>query len=107
MANEARAKGTGVASPELLPGTRLVRAFNSIGVGSLRSEAHRSGEQIAVPLAGDDAEALSLASRLVRDAGFEPVVVGGLARARDFDAGTPVFGRALTARELKQALGLD
>ncbi len=39
-------------------------------------------------------------------AGFDPVAVGGLARARDFDVGTAVFGRAMTARELRQALGL-
>src|SRR5216684_4605004 len=31
MAVEARRKGTGVASAEILPGVRLVRAFNAIG----------------------------------------------------------------------------
>jgi hypothetical protein len=34
------------------------------------------------------------------------VVVGGLARAREFDYGTPVFGRPMTAAELRKALGL-
>ena len=43
-----------------------------------------------MPLAGDDREALEMASRLVRDAGFEPVVVGPLARSREFDPGTAV-----------------
>jgi hypothetical protein len=105
-AEDARKKGTGVASAEHLPGVRLVRAFNTIPAGVLRGEAHRAGERIAVPLAGDDREALEVASRLVKDAGFEPVVVGPLARARDFDPGTPVFGRGLTARELRQGLGL-
>jgi hypothetical protein len=42
----------------------------------------------------------------VQEAGFEPVVVGGLARAKEFDVGTPVFGKALTARELRSMLGL-
>ncbi|HET7874065.1 MAG TPA: NADPH-dependent F420 reductase, partial [Methylomirabilota bacterium] len=106
MAVAARAKGTGVASAEFLPGVRLVRAFNSVGFTALRSEAHRAGEKIGIPLAGDDAEALRVAARLVEDAGFEPVVVGPLARAREFDVGTPVFGRALTARELRRLLGL-
>jgi predicted dinucleotide-binding enzyme len=107
MAIPARKKGTGVASAEFLPGVRLVRAFNSIPHFSLRSEAHRKGERVAVPLAGDDAVALKIAVRLVEDAGFEPVIVGPLARAREFDAGTAVFGKALTARELRRSLGLD
>jgi len=106
MALAARAKGTGVASAELLPGVRLLRAFNSGGFTALRSEAHRTGEKIAIPLAGDDAAALAVASRLVEDAGFEPLVVGPLADAKKFDAGTPVFGRAFTARDLRRILGL-
>lgn len=106
MAVEARAKGTGVASVELLPGVRLVRAFNCVGYTSMRSEAHRAGERLAIPLAADDEAALNIAIRLVQDAGFEPVVVGPLARAKEFDVGTPVFGKALTARELRAILGL-
>lgn len=106
MAVAARAKGTGVASAEFLPGVRLVRAFNTIPYSALRSEAHRAGERVGVPLASDDEAALKIAIRLVQDAGFEPVVVGGLARAKEFDAGTAVFGQALTVSELRRALGL-
>ncbi len=107
MAVAARAKGTGVASPEFLPGVRLVRAFNSVSYLALRSEAHRAGERVAIPLAGDDAAALGVARRLVGDAGFEPVVVGGLDRAIEFDPGTTVFGQALTARELRRLLKIS
>lgn len=107
MAVAARARGTGLASAEFLPGVRLVRAFNSVGHFALRSEAHRAGERVAIPLASDDPEALAVAARLVEDAGFEPVAVGPLARAKEFDVGTRVYGRALTARELRQGLGLD
>lgn len=46
MAIEAKAKGTGVASPQLLPGARLVRAFNSVGYSMLQSEAHRSDARV-------------------------------------------------------------
>ncbi|HZY03358.1 MAG TPA: NADPH-dependent F420 reductase [Anaeromyxobacteraceae bacterium] len=106
MAHEARRKGTGVASAEYLPGVRLVRAFNAINYRALRSEAHRAGEPVAIPIAGDDQRALDVASRLVRDAGFEPVVIGPLSRARLFDVGTPVYTQLLTARELRQRLGL-
>jgi predicted dinucleotide-binding enzyme len=107
MAEEARKMGTAAASLAHLGGVRLVRAFNTVPASVLRSEAHRAGERIAVPLASDDPEALEVAARLVRDAGFEPVVVGALARSRDFDVGTAVFGRGLTARELRRGLGLD
>lgn len=106
MAEEARRKGTGVASAEFLPGVRLVRAFNAINYTSLASEAHRAGEPVAIPLAGDDKEALAVAQRLVRDAGFEPVVVGPLSRAKEFDVGTPVYVRLLTAAQLRKALAL-
>jgi predicted dinucleotide-binding enzyme len=106
VAEDARRKGTGVASAEHPPGVRLVRAFNTIPFPILRSEAHRAGERVAVPLAADDREALEVAVRLVGDAGFEPVVVGPLARARDFDVGTRAFGRGVTARELRQILGI-
>jgi predicted dinucleotide-binding enzyme len=106
MAVAARAKGTGVADAQFLPGVRLVRAFNAINSGDLKSEAHRAGAPIAIPLAGDDAQALAVAQQLVRDAGFEPVVVGPLARAREFDVGTAVYTRLMTAAQLRQALGL-
>ncbi len=106
MALEARAQGTGVASPRFLPGVRLVRAFNAIGYRDLAREAHRSGEPVAIPLAGDDPAALAVAEQLVRDAGFAPVVVGGLNRAREFDVGTMPYTRLLTAAQLRQALGL-
>lgn len=106
MAIEAKAKGTGIASPQFLPGARLVRAFNCVGYASMRSEAHRAGERLGIPLAGDDAAALRIAVRLVQDAGFEPVVVGGLARAKDFDYGTPIFGRPMTAAEVRRTLGI-
>jgi hypothetical protein len=61
---------------------------------------------VAIPIAGDDDEALRVAARLVKDAGFEPVVVGPLARARLFDVGTTVYTQLLTADELRARLGL-
>ena len=106
MAAEALEKGTGVASAEYLPGVRLVRAFNAIGYRSVASEAHREGEKVAIPIAGDAAEALRVTSDLVVDAGFDPVVVGSLARAREFDQGSSVYVRDLTAAQLRDALGL-
>ena len=106
MAGPALEKGTGLASAEFLPGVRLVRAFTSVPAADVANSAHRTGERIAVPLAGDDKGALEIAARLVKEAGFEPVIVGGLASAKKFDRGSNVFGKSLTAAELKRELGI-
>jgi 8-hydroxy-5-deazaflavin:NADPH oxidoreductase len=106
MAEPALEQGTGLSSQQFLPGVRLVRAFNSVPAGALAGGANRAGERIAIPLAADDAGALEVAERLVRDAGFDPVVIGSLASAKKFDRGTSVYGQALTARELRQRLGI-
>ena len=107
IAEEAQKKGAGLADAELLPGTRIARAFTFPGAATFQSEAHRAGERIAVAVAADDKEAMDIAARLVRDAGFEPVIVGPLAKAKDFQPGSPLFGKTMTAREMKQALGLQ
>jgi 8-hydroxy-5-deazaflavin:NADPH oxidoreductase len=107
MAVRDRARGTGVASAEYLPGTRLVRAFNAINAGPLARDAFRKPERIGIPLAADDPAAMKIASQLVSDAGFDPVPVGKLSRAREFDFGTPVYVRGMTATELRKALNLN
>ncbi len=106
LAYGAREQGAAMASLAYLGNVRLVRAFNTIPAFSLRSEAHRSGEKIGVPLGSDDDGALQVAIRLVHDAGFEPVVVGDLKASKRFDVGTPVFGQALGVAELKRRLGV-
>jgi 8-hydroxy-5-deazaflavin:NADPH oxidoreductase len=106
MANAARAKGAGPSSQEFLPGTRLVRAFNAIKYTDLHDESNRKGERFGIPLAGNDADALKVAAGLVRDAGFDPVVVGDLSQAKRFDVGTNVYVKLMTAKQLKAALGL-
>ncbi len=103
MAAEALEKGTGVASAEFLPGVRLVRAFNAVSFRTVRRDDH---SQVGIPIAGDDADALAIVSALVVDAGFDPVVVGSLARAREFDQGSPVYVTDMTAAQLREALGL-
>ena len=105
MAIAAQKKGAGVATAELLPGARVVRAFNCIPAASLANNANRTPERIAIPIGGDDAQALAVAERLVRDAGFDPVVVGSLAQTRQFDLGNPLAGRQFTAAEMRKALG--
>jgi predicted dinucleotide-binding enzyme len=88
----AREKGAGLASAELLPGARIVRAFNAVGYARLPEIAQGQGERPGMPIAGDDAKAIAVASRLVREVGFEPVVVGGLAMGKHLIPGTPLAG---------------
>jgi 8-hydroxy-5-deazaflavin:NADPH oxidoreductase len=106
LADEVERDGIGVVSQKYLPGTRLVRAFNTMGVGVFAKEANRPDPKLAVPIAGDDAEAVQVAAALVRDAGFDPVVVGKLADARKFQRGQPGYGQQVSAAELKQKLSL-
>jgi predicted dinucleotide-binding enzyme len=107
MAVRDRQRGTGVAVAEYLPGVRLVRAFNAINAGPLAREAFRKPDRIGIPLAADDAAAMEVAKQLVSDAGFDPVPVGKLARAREFDYGTTVYVRGFTAAELRKELKLQ
>lgn len=104
IAKEAREIGIGAASAKYLPRTRLVRAFNTLNYRVLAANANRPGERMAIPLAGDDKEALALASRLVQDAGFDPVIVGSLESANWFAQGGPLYGQQITADEMRARL---
>jgi hypothetical protein len=92
IATWAREKGAGLASMELLPGARIVRAFNAIGYARM-AVAHQNTERMGMPMASDDAKAVAVASRLVREIGYEPVLVGGLAAmGKHLIPGTPLAG---------------
>jgi predicted dinucleotide-binding enzyme len=104
VAEEAMTNGIGATSLKYLAGSRYVRAFNPVGTAALEHESHRAGTPIGMPVAGDDPAAVKVATQLVRDAGFEPVVVP-LARASEFAPGTPIFGKPTPVDELRKYLG--
>ena len=106
IAQEADRDGIGVTSQKYLPGARLVRAFNTMGYTIFAREASRPEPRLAVPIAGDDPEAVKVAQALVRDAGFEPVLVGKLVDAARFQRGAPGYGQQVTADELRKKLSL-
>src|SRR5512141_13958 len=92
IAVAAREKGAGIASAEFLPGARIVRAFNAIGAARM-AEARNKSERVGMPIAGDDPDAISVASALIRDVGYEPVLVGTLATMGKYLVpGTPLAG---------------
>lgn len=99
IATWAREKGAGLASAELLPGARLVRAFNAIGAARMGS-AHEAPGRVGMPIAGNDAQAIAVASRLIRDIGYEPVLIGGLVKGKYLMPGTALAGER-TAAEIR------
>jgi predicted dinucleotide-binding enzyme len=106
IADWAREKGAGLASAELLPGARLVRAFNAVGAERMAA-AHAEAGRIGMPIAGDDPAAVETASRLIREIGYEPVLIGGLAMGKYLMPGTPLAGER-SAEEIRRiAAGLE
>ena len=93
--------GAGIMTQKWLPGAKIVRAFNAIGFTQLPQLAHREGTPVGVPIAGDDKNALSVAERLIKEIGFEPVVVGGLATGKYLVPRTPLGG-VHTPDEIRQ-----
>jgi len=96
--------GAGLASAKLLPGARIVRAFNGISYRRVAEIAHRPGGPVGVPIAGDDPKAIALAEGLIRGIGFEPVLVGGLAMGKYLLPGTPL-AEEHTPAEIRQIAG--
>ncbi len=99
--------GAGLASAKLLPGSRIVRAFNAISYRKLADDAHRPGGPVGVPIAGDDQKAIALAEGIIRTIGFEPVLVGGLAMGKYLLPGTPLAEEHTPEEIRKIAAGLQ
>ena len=102
IAERAREKGAGLMSAELLPGARIVRAFNAVGADRM-GQAHEEPGRVGMPIAGDDEEALDIASTLIREIGFEPVRVGGLTMGKYLMPGTPLAGER-TPEEIRKII---
>ena len=70
-----------------MPGARLVKSFNTLTAGFQASESGRPADRRVVQwVCGDDDEAKAQVAQLIRDAGFEPFDVGGLADAAVMEA---------------------
>src|ERR1700742_947298 len=66
--------GAGLATAKLLPGARLVRAFNNFGHNGLHGNEvlikPTLTQTVGVPIAGDDPQAIALATRLFKETRF-------------------------------------
>lgn len=96
-------RGSAAWAAALFPQSKWVKAFNTVYYKTLASEAHRSSDRVGIPLASDSPQALEVASQLVRDAGFQPVVVGDLGQGKHFEPGTPVYNTGMSAPDLQRA----
>lgn len=108
IAEEARKEpgGMGVVVARLLPGARIIRAFNTVYFEDLKKTWNARGEKIGIPIAGDDKEGIKIVSELVEHAGLDPVVVGDLSTSRLFDVGTVVYATSASAAKIREKLHL-
>jgi predicted dinucleotide-binding enzyme len=101
----AHAQGSAGWAAAMFPASRWVKAFNTVYYKTLATEAHREGDRVGIPLAGDDSGALETAAALARDAGFDPVVIGPLARGKEFEPDTPSYNTGMTGQQIRSLFG--
>lgn len=89
-----------------LDGSRVVKAFNHMGYHDLEDEARAHGVpgRKAIAIAGDDPDAVAIATRIVDDLGFDPVRAGALAEGVRFEPFTELFGADVDADEVRAML---
>ena len=87
-------------------GRPVIKAFNNLLATSLLEKGVPSGTtgRIALPVAGDSADAKATVLRLVDDLGFDSVDGGLLANSWRQQPGTPAYLRDLGADALRRAL---
>jgi predicted dinucleotide-binding enzyme len=93
-----------------LRGARLVKAFNTMYFKTLAAQGRRDApadDRLALFVAGDDAEAKAVVSRLIHEIGFAPVDTGSLHDGgRLQQPGSRILSdHPMTAREARDALG--
>ncbi|MFD1941516.1 NADPH-dependent F420 reductase [Paradevosia shaoguanensis] len=90
-----------------LPDARLVRSFNHMGYHEIEGEARAAGalDRRALAIAADDSIARQAVADFIDRLGYDPVDAGPLRSARNFGAGTPIFGASLARDELIGLLG--
>jgi predicted dinucleotide-binding enzyme len=95
---------------EVLPGSRVVKAFNALFAHDLATLGNRDlplEGRIVSFIAGDDDRANQTVAELVWDLGFVPLVTGGLREGgRKQQPGSPVYTKPLRLAHAAKLLGL-
>ncbi len=89
-----------------LPGSRVVKAFNTMGWKTLETSGRPSSkDRLAVFVAGDDAAAKATVAKLIEEIGFAALDTGSLRDGgRRQQPGSPIYGRPMTASEGSEIL---
>ncbi|WBB73983.1 NADPH-dependent F420 reductase [Micromonospora sp. WMMD1128] len=89
-----------------LKGARVVKAFNNIQAAHLMDEGKPAGSpgRIALPVAGDDADAKRVVMGLVDELGFDAVDAGTLDESWRQQPDTPVYGTDRDADGVREGL---
>jgi len=82
---------------DTFPRARWVRAFNSLSVSVMADDNHREPPWVLF-LSGDE-QAKRVAAQLIRDAGFDPVDLGGIDDSQLQDPGSALWTYTLTHDE--------
>jgi len=87
-------------------GRPIIKAWNAVLAATLADKGQPTGSstRIALPVAGDDANAAAIAQDLVEDTGFTALAAGSLEESWRQQPGTPAYCTELTLPELKSAL---
>jgi len=91
----------------LVPGARVVKAFNTIYYKRLATEGKPKGTpgRLAIPVASDDPAAKRVVMDLIEEIGFDAVDNGGLVEGgRKQQPGSPIYNQPLGAKEMRDEL---
>ncbi|MCS6710952.1 NAD(P)-binding domain-containing protein [Brachybacterium sp. EF45031] len=90
---------------QLLPHSRVVKAFNHLGYHGLEDCARPAGDpqRVAVALAGAESD-VAEAARIVDDLGFDPLPIGDLRQGVRLQPFTEAFGARLPRAELRDVV---
>lgn len=89
-----------------LPGARIVKAFNTMFYQTLAKEARVSEkDRLVLFVAGDDAEAKGLVSRLIEQIGFAAIDTGSLHEGgKRQQPNSPIYNKPMTVSQAREAL---
>jgi len=92
-----------------LAGARIVKAFNTMYFETLAAQGRPDRPidgRLVLFVAGDDADAKALVSRLIEEIGFAPIDTGPLSDGgRLQQPGSAIYNHPMTAAEARAALG--